>query len=84
MKKILIVIVVLLIFFNGCASVKITRTSSDGTKWKAEYVRWFNQKMDSAVLKSPDGWVLELEGQESDTEIAFKLGAASIGIGDNK
>ena len=82
MKKMLIVIAVLLLLLNGCASVKITKETSNKTIWTVEYVRWFNQKMDSVVLNSPDGWILELKGQESDTEIAFKLGVASIGIGE--
>ncbi len=81
MKEMLIVIAVLLVFLSGCASVKITKTTPDGTKWTAEYIRWFNQKMDGVVLNSPDGWILELEGQKSDTEIAFGLGAASVEIG---
>lgn len=80
----IIAILVLCVFLQGCATFKATKTLSDGTTLYAEYIRWFNQNVDGFKLKTPDGWEVSFDKQLSETEIAFNLGALSVGAGGKK
>lgn len=76
-----VVVIVLLILLGGCAHIKSEILLPDGTKITGEYLRLFNQKMESFTITDPNGWTLELLGQESDIKTAFRLGAMSVEIG---
>ncbi len=79
---IIIVLVIIVVgLCNSCANITATQTLPDGTKIELSYIRWFNQEIGGFTLTSPSGWVIGFEGQKSEFEAAFNLGAASVGIG---
>ena len=81
--KILLLILVLVVMdiLGGCSKATLSTTLKDGRLVSIEYVRWFNQTLDGFRLKAPDGWELSFDHQKSDIEIAYNLGAMSIGVG---
>jgi hypothetical protein len=83
MKK-LILSLALCILLSGCAKARLETVLEDGRPISIEYVRWFNQNIDGFKLTAPDGWELSFDHQESDIEVAFKLGALSVSTGDSK
>jgi len=77
------VVAIIMAMIIGCSTVKISKTTPTGTVWRAEYNRWFNQKIDGFFLDvDPNGTIhTGFASQLSDTQIAFKLGQMSVGIG---
>jgi len=84
-RKVILISVVLAVglILAGCANIKITKTTPDGTIWKAEYSRWFHQKIDGFYVAVEPNGVMHagFKAQLSDTQFAFKLGQASVGVG---
>lgn len=78
---IMITLAVLALAYIGCARITATQTAPDGTVVELEYVRWANQEIGGFTLTSPSGWVIGFDGQKSEFETAFNLGAASVEIG---
>ncbi len=73
----------LLLMISGCVCLTIERELLDGSVLTATYIRIGNQSLDGLVFESKGNWRLSLERQLSETEIAFQLGAASVGVGGN-
>lgn len=82
MKKAILILAAVL-FVSGCSIVGFERTMLDGTKVKAGYCRWGWQKIKGFELsiEPNDTWNVKFNEQVSETELAFKLGVMSAGIG---
>jgi hypothetical protein len=68
----------------GCyANIEISKMATDGTVFKAKYTRWFHQSFNGfdASLDPNGVWRVKFDSQLSDTQIAFKLGQMSVGVG---
>lgn len=80
---IVFICVAILVFMllSGCAQVSVEKQVDEKTVLKGTYTRWFNQKIGKFKLTSPDSWILEFENQESETELAFRLGVMSAQLG---
>jgi len=65
----------------GCANIHAKQIAPDGTITEIDYTRWANQSIEGFTLTSPSGWVIGFDGQQSEFETVFNLGAASVKIG---
>jgi len=76
-------LVILLLIISGCATIKISTVTQDGIPIKAEYTRWGNQAIEGFnFAKDPNGTLhFGFDKQLSETEIAFRLGQLSAGVG---
>ncbi len=81
MKNLLVLFILSFLLISGCAVVKTNVIFPSGVKVTAEYWRVLNQKIDEFRITDPNGWQLELLGQESELKTAFNLGALSVTTG---
>lgn len=63
---------------TGCS--RVVFRSPSGVE--ATYIRWFDQEITGLTFTTPDGWILKLDHQKSELEVAFQLGALSITKGN--
>ena len=70
------IFLVALLLLSGCVAVKVPLPNGE----VAEYIRIGNQKVESVTYETKDGTKVTITGQMSETEMAFKLGAASVGV----
>lgn len=77
---ILICSVSLCLFLSGCAKARLERVMPDGTIFRGEYIRWFNQNIDGFSMESPEGYKLSFDHQKSDTQLLLEYMGAAIAV----
>jgi len=73
-----------ILFSTGCCQIERTTTLPNGTVLKDKYTRLGDQRIDSFMMTVDPNTgmpIVEFNKQESLTDIAFKLGAASVNVG---
>lgn len=60
------IVMIIYVLCSGCANIKIEREMPDGSILRAEYTRWLNQSIEGLQIKTPEGYELSFDRQNSE------------------